>query len=368
MSPKCSFQMPKKKTSVATIRSVAGDYDLLIIAVVALVIVGGLIFLALHMIGQSEEHVEKVRETKIPYKESLQWRDENQRSEERLKSDLANAPNQTEADYGDMNLNDDCMKLIGRMSHLRKLTLTRAVLKDSSLRHLTRLPLKKLGLHGATITNKAIPYLLEMKELADLEIGDTEVDDQGLKLLSQSKSINRLVLTLGRCFSNEGIKHICDMRQLMELEIGHAKNIDADCLQYLDRTNNLVSLNLESIAFKDDTSDHLKQLANVRHLHFSMCRLKDSDMAKIATMNSLQTITLFGEDITDQGLMLLGKCGTISGIVEKRCANVTADGISKLKHLRPDCKVNYVPAKTFSENQVRPEIDLLESTISDPDD
>jgi hypothetical protein len=99
-----------------------------------------------------------------------------------------------------------------------------------------------------------------------------------------------------------------------------------------------------------------------------MCRLKDSDLAKIATMNSLQTITLFGEDITDQGLMSLGKCGNIRGIVVKRCANVTADGIRKFKLLRPDCKVHYVPAKTFSENQVRPEIDLLESTISDPDD
>jgi hypothetical protein len=361
--------MPKKQNaSFASIRKTAGDHDLLIIAIVAILLVGGLIFLALHMLGQSEEHVEKVRETKIPYKESLQWRDENLRSAERLKSDLASDPNRTEADYGDMNLDDDCMQLIGRMSRLQKLALTRAVFKDVSLRHLTRLPLHKLGLQGATITNKAIPYILEIGSLSDLDIGDTDVDDDGLKLLSQSKTIKRLVLTLGRCFSNEGINFISEMPNLTELEIGRAKHVDADCLKSLSKANGLIRLNIEGIAFNDDTASHLKNLTNLRHLQFSMCRLKDSDLAEIATMTSLRTITFFGEDVTDQGLIELARSSHIRGIFVKRCLNVTADGIKQIEQISPKCKVTYIPARRFSENRSRPEIDLLESTMSAPDD
>jgi hypothetical protein len=245
------------------LRSRSGKIDILIviIAIVALLIVGALIFVLLQLMGQSEEHVEKVRKTKVPYKESLRWRSENELGESRIRRDLEQDPNRLTLDYGDTNLDESCLKMIGRMSRLQELRLTRSTVKSSWLAHITGLPLQNLALHGTPIGDKAVRYILMIPTLNRLEIGDTNVSDQGLKQLSESRSIRYLGLSVGRRITNDGIKYVGKMPQLVSLELDDSAVVDGKCLAYLTGLTNLGNINLESVNVK---AEDFRPLASLK--------------------------------------------------------------------------------------------------------
>jgi hypothetical protein len=278
-------------------RRSSGKFDLLIIAIIFLLIFGAFIFVLFQIIGHSEEHVETVRKTKVIYNESLRWRPEGQMCEANIRNDLMKFPDRKSAEYTNLNLDEKCLKLIGRMSGLQDLKLTRSTIQSSWLKHLTTLPLRSLGLNSTAITDKAIPIILSFPNLNGLGIGDTEVTDKGLELLSASKPLRRLELNLARNVTNNGIKHVGKLTQLRELEIGESRHLTGKCLSYLKDLKNLRFLGLDSISLTDDDLSGLSSFERLSVLDISNCQLTDKSLVEIVKCGSLTNLNLSGTNL-----------------------------------------------------------------------
>lgn len=359
--------MPKTQRLRTIARDPSGKFDLLIIAVIALVILIGLVFVLLQIVGHSEEHVEKVRKTKVAYNESLRWRPEANRSESRFQADLTNNPNRVKAEYSDLNLTENCLKLVGRMSRLQELKLTRCTLSDSWLKHIEKLPLTGLGLGGTPVTDRAIPYILKFPNLTSLQLGDTEVTDKGLELLSTSRSIRYLKLNVGRCITNDGFKHIGKMTQLVSLDINDPVAVTGECLAHLTKLKNLTHLYMENARLTNEDLRHLPALINLSSLELSNCQLDDASAAELAKLSSLRNLDIGGSNITDKGLATLTKLRHLNHLSAKACQKISSGAIDEFSRQIPNCKVAYVTGAKFREKlkrfDVNQELQMLESEV-----
>lgn len=355
--------MNKVRLAMKCVRRDSGRTDILAIALIAVILVGALIFFLLRIIGHSEEHVDKVRKTKIKYNESLRWRSDSKRSESRIRADFAQSSGRKHADYGDLDLNEKSVKLIGKMTRLEELKLSRSTIQDDWLVYLTKLPLKTLSLQGTLVTDKAVPYILQMKKLNSLSIGDTELTDKGLKELSSSKSITHLKINLGRRITNDGIKYIGEMTQLEQLELPSSKHLSGACLVYLKDLRKLNFLNLDSMKIRSEDLVFLSSLKKLSILELSNSGLTDKDAAEVANVASLEILSLRGSDITDKGLLSLLNLKRLKRLNIKDCPGVKESAVQKFKAAVPGIKIKYSPMSTISEKlsreDVKMELDFL---------
>lgn len=346
-------------------RQNSGNKDLVIIIAIGLVIVAASIFFMLRILGHSEEHLEKVKKTKVAYKETFSWRPDGKTSEARIRADFEKAQSLKKADYGDLVLTEKSLKLISGMSRLDSLKLTRATFKEDWLKHITRLPLSYLGLHGTQITDKSIPVILKMKTLRSISIGDTEITDKGLEALSKSKTITHLDMNIARCITNDGVKYIGNMKQLRQLELPCTRNLTGKCLANITGLKHLSYLNIENMKLEPEDLAILSSFKNLINLDLTNCKLKDEALPEIAKITSLKILDMPGNDITDNGLMKLAKLKRLKRLTIKECPNLNESAVKKLQAKLPECEIKYSREndldKTLADEKVKMELEFIKN-------
>jgi len=354
------------RTRNITSRSRSGRLDIVIIALLSLLIVAGLIYVIFQIIGHSEQHVDAVRKTKVNYDESLDWRPDAKLSEQRIRDDLDRHPSQKMADYSELEVNETCLKLIGRMSKLQELKLTRATIKDPWLRYLAPLPLRSLGLHGTPLTDKGIPYLLKLQCLTHLSIGDTDVTDEGLEILSQSPTITKLEINLGRCITNDGIKHLGKMTRLTTLDIGNSRKVDGRCLRYLKDLKSLSHLNIEAIQVSPEDLGVLSELP-IADLDVANSGLSDACVPELAKIKTLVILGLTASDFSGPSIKEFARLKKLRHLSLKNCPNVDEKSVEELRAMMPGCSVKYSQESGLTEkikrNEMKQEVQFLESEV-----
>jgi Leucine-rich repeat (LRR) protein len=360
--------MIKVRRSKITRRKDSGEFDILIIILIALFLVAGLIYVLFQIIGHSEEHVDTVRNTKVIYKESLRWRPDSELCESRIRQDLIKSPNRKKVDYADLNLSEKCLKLIGQMSRVEKLNLSRSTVQDQWLEHLIELPLRWLSLEGNPITDKAIPFILKMKNLKYLCIGDTELTDKGLEMLAAHRSLKTLVLNSSRCVTDDGIKHVGKMKQLTGIELINPAALTGQCLASFTNLKDLLSLKLENICVAPEDLRYLSGLKNLRDLDLSNCQLTDLSLVEISSIDSLKKLNLTGSAITGKGLMLLTKLSRLSALTVMDCPDLDEKALAKFRLAMPQCFVEHSVASALSEKMsgadLKKGVEFLEEEVS----
>ena len=251
------------------------------------------------------------------------------------------------------------------MSRLRELKLTRCTVKSSWLAHITSLPIQLLGLQGTPISDKAIRYILMIPTLDTLEIGDTDVTDEDLKQLSESRSIRHISLSVGKRITNAGIRHISKMTQLVSLELDDSTSVDGRCIAYLTDLKNLNRLNLEGASLTEDDLRHLASFKHLRKLNLSNCQLSDSSLDEVTKVRSLQVLNLAGNNISNKGVSSLSKLTNLIHLTIKACPNVTGNSVRQLQATLPRCTILYSDRNKYAEKMSRPgvkqELQLLEN-------
>jgi hypothetical protein len=360
--------MSKFRRLTSVRRSKSGRFDLVVILIVALLIVGGLIFVILQIVGHSEEHVEKVRNTKVIYKESLRWRSDSDLSETRISNDLNKCPNQKGADYGDLNLSENSLRSIGQMSNLKNLKIDRSTFKNEWLEYLTNLKhLKFLSLEGSSISDKGIPFILQMPKLRRLSIGDSDVTNEGLERLSAHSGLTHLCLNGDRTVTNDGIKHIKKFKNLISLELNNPTALDGKCLTNLADMNKLISLNAQGMQISADDLKTLPTLKNLASLDVSTCNLTDQTIGEISKIDSLVNLDLSGTPITAAGLKPLTKMKKLKSLELKDCGQISNQEFLSIQSAMPNCEVNHSRSSSLtdrlSEKDVKQKVDFLETEV-----
>ncbi len=160
---------------------------------------------------------------------------------------LVDLGNVVELILGSDNLSDDCLKSVGRLTSLRKLSLqpNSFHFSNGALAAIARLPnLEDLSIVGPYLTDAGLAALAGLPKLARLRLDGTSVSDKGLEKLPEFPALVALEITGSRYrISDAGLAAIARIPRLTKLTIASTEMTDAG-LQSLAARRTLTTLDL----------------------------------------------------------------------------------------------------------------------------
>jgi hypothetical protein len=126
---------------------------------------------------------------------------------------------------GKTRYSDEVTTHLSQLLNLQELDLQPCRLSDDGLRQLA--PLRQLrrlyvgAKHGTedTISNESLPTLLAMRELTDLSINNTQLDDDAARQIADLPNLKTLMLTVG-VISRDAIAEIREQHPELKLYVG----------------------------------------------------------------------------------------------------------------------------------------------------
>lgn len=264
---------------------------------------------------------------------------------------------------------------LGAIVQLKSLTGVRIYnnrLTDRGIRLLAQLPhLKELNLFGPRLTDEALSYLPEQKELEYLSLGpgaepfsvkgfaaiaripklktlwiDTkQCTDEQLEQLAGHPTLERLSVHWESNFTDQGVYHIARIPNLKKLDLGLNQQLTNRSIEYLTRSKNLDWLWLPGVPFTDEGVMRLSALPQLEYLFVggaSTSPLTDSSLAEIAKLSKLKTLWTGGTGITDRGIRELAKLSALEELaIATTSPSVTNDGLAHLASLEHLEKLNW---------------------------
>jgi hypothetical protein len=277
----------------------------------------------------------------------------------------------TELDVNHLDLSDP--ENLKDMINLRLLRISGLNPPPSTLNYLTNLEelsiatiTHGLALRGLTKLqslqldfNKSVPnldYLQDLTRLTNLELLHLRIGDH-----SQFRHLTFLKrLSLRFCsISNVFFQNIALFGQLNDLELNYSDNIANPQMQALAALTNLASLSLceanissteplQHLSLKklslsyckslnEGHTDNIIHMTSLKTLDLNRTNLGDRDMRNIATLVHLTYLDISGlNNITDDGLLMLGPLEKINTFRVNHCPYITGKGleiINKFRHL-----------------------------------
>ncbi len=83
-----------------------------------------------------------------------------------------------------------------------------------------------------------------------------------------------------------------------------------------------------------------ERFPNLEHFYCSEI-ITDAGLASLAKMSNLKTLDLSEAEISDEGLLQLASLKRLTQLHLGNNANLTEDGVNRLRELLPDCKIDY---------------------------
>jgi Leucine-rich repeat (LRR) protein len=180
-----------------------------------------------------------------------------------------------------------------------------------------RSPALSVCLVGDRFTDASLQRLLDLPQLEELGIYDTQVTDKGLALLVNLPNLRAFSLS-GNRVTKDGLKYLAKMTQLQELTLIDTPVGDRD-LKYLGGLTNLRKLNLSQYMNVFGGNLEKMELAFDPEGHLTMgVRLKkeitDAGLEHLHGMSRLEELNLCGTMITDMGLKTLTSCKALRSL------------------------------------------------------
>ena len=173
-------------------------------------------------------------------------------------------------------------------------------------------PPDKLTLSDWRITDGALIYVSDVKNIQVLDLDGTPITDHGLIHLTNLKNLHTLYLSKTQV-TDEGIKIISTLRSLQKLYLFDTR-VTAEGLSYLAGMK-LKALSVPTIAQND-----------VGLKHF------------LAAIESPTTLRLYGWRITDSGLKALADCKKLKEL-HLVSTQATEAGVAELRKALPGCLI-----------------------------
>ena len=171
-------------------------------------------------------------------------------------------------DRENVKLTSESLAAMARFSSLKELTLRYSPkLTDSSLRHIVELPIEKLVLGSCRgLTCDAMHHIVALRCLKDLNSIGVDIGDEGLKILTNCKTLQSLILS-GYEMTDAGLKTFSSptsglAKTLVDLQIWSLGNITNEGIAHL--ANGFK--NLQDLFIIDRGSDSLVTGGCLRHI------------------------------------------------------------------------------------------------------
>jgi serine/threonine protein kinase len=141
--------------------------------------------------------------------------------------------------------------------------------------------------------------------LRELDLGFTDVNDEGLEKLKGLAELRRLVLT-GTAISDAGCAHLRRLTKLEELELC-GTSISNDGLKGLRELQGLRRLDLDNTSIDDRGLAQLGHLPKLASLSLAYTGVSKDGLATLRGLKSLADVSLIGAQVTDDALKNLAK-------------------------------------------------------------
>jgi len=263
-------------------------------------------------------------------------------------------------------LTDEAIINISHLTSLEALALNgcrcltdRSIAAISNLYELRKLDLSQCDL----ITDAGLGNLEHLEGLEELSLGWCRgITDHGLDTLTMQpfRSKILLILSVARCLlTDKGVKYLGRLRALEELDLNGCSDIGGKALgESLEQLENLVALNasycsgilrtswqgkinsLKSLelcysGIKDSQLAKLTNLPSIEEINLDSCPIGDRTIAHLANNNvvpNLIVLDLADTDLTDLGMALLPKFKNLARLSLFYC-NITNTGLRHVAKL-----------------------------------
>lgn len=144
-----------------------------------------------------------------------------------------------------------------------------------------------------------LKLLAKAQGIFDLNLSDTEIDDEDLAEISTLKMIANLSLQR-TSITDGGLKHLRRLTELQRLELDGTKIAGAG-LSNLESLPKLQHLRVSGTQVGDNECQQIGKLTSLRTLDISNTRISDRGLESLAQLHHLQKITAQMSKISDEG-------------------------------------------------------------------
>lgn len=238
------------------------------------------------------------------------------------------AADKAELDLTSSWVTDADLAKIGRMTHLRKLVLAETKVTDLGFEHLKNLrnvteldcyfaeyltedaiaqikgwtQLERLNLRGTKVTSKVFEHLTHFPNLRWLDLGYTQIDDDGFDQLASLSRLEHLGIG-GDRLNGTGLAYLKLLPNLTSLDVGGIQRVDSglwglpltlDNLRRIAELKQLRKLTLARATLSDRGTD--------RPGHPEAERSEVRDLSPIATMPNLEFLDVTRLPVTPEAM------------------------------------------------------------------
>jgi hypothetical protein len=214
--------------------------------------------------------------------------------------------------------------------------------------------LQKIGVHVVTLGSESgttftftksvdghLKLLPEIKNLAYLGLGDTDVTDAGLKEVGRVKTLRQFWITAAFKITDAGVKELRGLENLEDLTLDRSK-VTGTGFKDLKDLKKLRKLTLRGSSVTDAGLRYVAELPGVLILDLSTCTITDDGIQSLRAMSKLERLYLSGTGVTDKGLQLFQSTadfGTLKSL-DVKGTKVTKEGVEQLRTARGKKAVN----------------------------
>jgi len=200
----------------------------------------------------------------------------------------------------------------------------------AALKWLTRV--SKLVLVGPQVTGRWLPYLAKMPNLQRLSIANSSpITAEDWEHLRTMKNLFDLKIE-GSTIDDTGLAHVGTLARLQFLTVEGAEITDAGIGHVMNLTR-LRSFTLKHSSVTDAGIGALGDLKNLESVTIEGSLASGKSLARLAALPFLSYLTIAGERVTDDWLVHVAKLRKLH-VVQIKSASITDEGLAPLRQLR----------------------------------
>lgn len=126
----------------------------IVLSAIAVSLIVGVILVVKNLVDQSGRHVNTIKEMRVKYAKSRSIH--KKKSILQIRSDLERLPNRIDANYTELDLTKEALRLIEKMRSLEKLDISNSNFKNEDLLQLQHLRLNNLQLRETPLSDAGL--------------------------------------------------------------------------------------------------------------------------------------------------------------------------------------------------------------------
>ncbi len=198
-------------------------------------------------------------------------------------------------------------------------------------------PKEDFVIHSLNLDRSGKVSLEEMQKIAKLQtlmyfrITNAGLTDEGLRLMTQNRSLQEVSINENSLVTDAGLKHLKDLKWLVHLRINGVQLTDAG-IKSIEGLSRLETLQVGGTQLTDQSIESILHLEKLQLLELNGTKVTDAGVKRLLALPNLKLLYLNDTKVTDETLKLLAGHKTLI-LLSLKDTKVTDDGLAYLPRI-----------------------------------